>query len=153
MRAPRAARGVIAAAETHASSLGVEMVVEWQDERRRLTFLVHRRDAPPGNGARAVRRLVDLADEAGVEVCLDVLNSSMRLVRYYWQFGFRICDGDPASERSGLAEMEAEQARMRRRAKPGAAPDFGVEFMWRARYAGPLERADAAPDARVDGNP
>jgi hypothetical protein len=142
VRIPGAARRTIEAAQDHARSLGVEMVVEWQDEQKRLTFLVHRNAAPKGSGAAAIRRLVELADEADLEVCLDVLDSSTRLVRYYWQFGFRICDGDPASETAGLAEMEAEQARIRRRARPDAEIDYGVEFMWRDRWAGPMIMPD-----------
>ena len=144
-RVKRTAKALLVAerAMRFAASIDVEMFVDWQDEQQRLTFMIRRNDAPKGAGARAILRLVELADADDIEISLDVLGSIPRLVRYYWRFGFRICAGDHASETAGLAEMVEEQRVETQKAR-GAEVDFGVVTMWRDRWAGPLQDVDAS---------
>jgi len=137
----QAAEAVASAAMTHAASIGVALVVEWDDDRARLTFHVDRGDAPKGSGGIAIRRLIDLADAADVDITLDVVNSEPALVRHYWNFGFRLVSDDPVPEIDELRILEAERSAFL--AEPGNEPvDLGVTFMWRGRGGGPLPRPD-----------
>jgi hypothetical protein len=132
------ARRVVLEATAHAASLGVDLHVDYDVERRRLSFSIYRNDAPVGSGAQAIRRLVDLADEADVEVTLDVMGSEPKLVEYYWRFGFRMCGGDLRSETDDLALLRRErETTMARRGSYGD-PIHSVVTMWRERHAGPL---------------
>jgi len=121
---------VAAAARAMADGICVELHADWQEEQRRITFMVERRCGRPGSGADAIRHLLDLADEAGLPVVIDVMRSTPALIRYYWGFGFRMTDGDEATERSELAQVERENEAFL--ARPGNGPeDLPVTFMWR----------------------
>lgn len=127
-----AAERVADAAMVHAESLGVSLIVEWEEEAHRLTFHIDRGSAPKGSGGRAITRLVELADDAGIDVTLNVVNSEPDLVRHYWRFGFRLCSEDPDEETGELKLLEAERSAFL--SKPGNEPvDFGVTFMWAIR--------------------
>lgn len=133
---PNAATLVIDAATAHALGMGVALVVEWQDEQERLTFVVERRSGAPGSGAATIAELLRLADEAGLEVAIDVLESIPELVHYYRRFGFRAFSEatDPilteAEEEAGVADLRVRRNRFLTTA--GNAPsDLGVTFMWR----------------------
>lgn len=150
MKTPPKAQAVIDATTAHAASLGVEMIVEWETDKDRLTFFIHRRDAPKGSGAAILRQLVELADQADLEVSIDVVQSHVRLVRYYWDFGFRVDAGDHASETAAIVDMLEQQARMAERDHlRGIEIDHGVTTMWRDQWAGAL----TPPPAETTNHP
>lgn len=125
---------IVRLAVAHATSLGVALDVESDGDR--LMFAVDRRDAPKGRGAQAIAELVRLADEADVELALDVAFSEPALVRYYWRFGFRMHDGTPEGENADLQALCEEIAAHLAAGRP--RDDFGVTTMWRNRWTGPL---------------
>jgi hypothetical protein len=153
---PSEATTVIDAVQSHALSLGVEMVLEWEGEKERLTFFIDRHDAPKGSGAAVLRRLVELADRADLGISIDVVQSNVRLVRYYWDFGFRVDAGDHASETAAIVDMVEQQTRTAERDRlRGIEIDFGVTTMWRERWAGPLTAPanGATEDAKEELEP
>lgn len=126
---------VIALAVGHAKSLGVTLDVDRIDDR--LIFAIDRGNAPKGSGATAISELIRLADEADIDVLLDVKASEVALVGYYWRFGFRIHDGTPRGETRDLDKLTRQIER--HCARECDREDFGVTTMWRDRWAGPLD--------------
>jgi hypothetical protein len=138
MSNPDTLKAVADEACAYAASIGVELHVDCDEVRNRVCFMINRNDAPKGSGAKALRRLVDIADAADVEVSLDVKESEPRLVRYYWRFGFRLSAGDARSETTELSKLKQERERFLA-TNPRMEPvDFGVVTMWRDRWAKPL---------------
>lgn len=135
------ARDIAGASMAFAGNIGVDLVVEWQDDQRRLTFMVERRGGDPGSGARAISHLLELADAAGIEVAIDVLRSIPALIRYYWRFGFRAYSEGAHDDE--LRELERYQViRAEFLSRPGATEDdLGVTFMWRDAPRGPTRLA------------
>lgn len=136
MQQSSVAHDIARSAAAEADAIGVELIVEWQQDQQRLTFAVTRLSGPPGTGADAIRHLLHLADGAGVEVAIDVLESSPDLLRYYRRFGFRAFSEaiDPTvvetEEEAGIEELTTMRNAFLAIAGNTAA-DFGVTFMWR----------------------
>lgn len=126
---PASLTNLIRDARAHASSLGVDLDVEYQEEQERLTFAVKRGDGAPGSGEAAIRHLLRLADAEGIPVAIDVADSIPALIRYYWRFGFRAFSDDDAVERAELEAYAARRDELLREA--GGRREFGVTFMWR----------------------
>ena len=136
---PHVAR-IVEESERHATSLGALLEIDWQPDHDggRIAFALHRMHGPRGSGAQALRHMLGLADAADVPVVLDVMHSAPRLVRYYWDFGFRLVSNDSEAELAEFELLEEELAQTKKRDGPEA--DLGVTFMWRDRGAGALQR-------------
>jgi hypothetical protein len=126
-RSPMRLRAAIVIKETlaYANSLGVEMHLDYDPERKRIMMSIYRRNAPPGSGAKAMQYMLNIADEQYVPIVLDVDKSTPRLIQYYWQFGFRAFSIIPSIEKAEFEkhkiEWEAYEAEKR------LDPDFDEE--------------------------
>ena len=119
---------IISNITAYAETLGVSLIAEYLDEQGYLTFVVSRTGGAPGNGAVAIRYLARRARESNLDVSIDVAFSEPRLIRYYWQFGFRLLDGSCMGEEE--AELEKiEQERALYLERNGSLKDYGVTTM------------------------
>lgn len=131
------AHSVITSSTAFASNIGVDLIVEWQDEQGRLAFVIERQTGSLGAGAKAIAFLLRQADLARLPVVIDVIQSQPRLIQYYWQFGFACQSStDQNLEQQALDDIKHQRDAYIKRGSDIA--DFGVTFMWRTVDVLPL---------------
>lgn len=77
-------------AARHRWQLGVSWMLGPMFSRRSICSLYRDKTYPNGNGAIAMREICGLAD--GLRVTLSLGTSRQKLVPYFEDFGFQICD-------------------------------------------------------------
>ncbi len=83
--------------DSHYEKLGVNWSIDLRrDGSAYFSCFQRRSDAPKGNGAKALKELLDIADKNSIPVELFAQDRSDngRLVAYYRQFGFEKTDRD-----------------------------------------------------------
>lgn len=133
--------------EQRAHDMGVELNID--DMNGRMAFAIARHDnASPGQGALVITELLKMADDADVEVYIDVRAGEPALLRYYHQFGFRLIDGDCDDEENEVLAIAAEREAWT--AGGHDLDDLGVTTMFRDRWSGPLKPKIQKPEQKRD---
>lgn len=126
-------------AEAHLKHLGVhwDMMPSYRGLDNCFSSFTRNASAPKGNGARALREVIALADQLGHELTL--FTSGEKLTAYYQQFGF-VREAHPHFQVVMRRPVPADAVR-RKEVDPAIAEELG----WLAGY---ISACQAQIDAR-----